>query len=243
MVRFALLASIVVVSLAGTAAADLRSFTQTYEYASVPEGNTTLELWHTQGRATWDASSPQSFDQVIEIEHGITEHWDIGVRSVFSQTTGDAISAEALGLSATKLASRYRFADRGEWPVDTLLFGEVSKRFGDSIYRLEAQLVLARDFDQLTVAANAVVAIELGNDVPETGLDVGYAAGLTYQVHPKLRIGAESWGGRDGDDVAVSVGPALSWAPTSSFWVALTAGFGVVDADELSARAIVGIEL
>jgi hypothetical protein len=243
-VRFALLTSSVVAALAGTAAADLRSFTQTYEYSTVPEGKTTLELWHTQGRATWEASSPQFFEQLVEVEHGITDHWDVAFRSEFAQTTGDALTAESFHLSETKLASRYRFADRGEWPVDTLIFGEASKAFGDSVYELEARLVVARDFDKLTAAANALVAVQIGNDVPgTTELDLGFAAGATYQAHPKLRIGAETWGLVDGDTLDVSVGPAVSWAPSSSFWVALTAGVGLVDAEKLSVRAIIGIEL
>jgi hypothetical protein len=243
MARFALVTFVVIATLTSSAAADLRSFTQTYEYSTVPEGRTTLELWHTQGRATWEASSPQLFEQVIEIEHGITEHWDLGFASVFTQTAGDALTARAFGFAQTRLESRYRFADRSEWPVDTLLFGRISKAFGESIYELEGRVVLARDFDKLTVAANAVGSVDVGHDVPDTELVLGYAAGATYQVHPELRIGAESWGRYADDDLAVSVGPALSWAPTSTFWVALTAGFGVIDAEELSARAIVGIEL
>ncbi len=37
-----------------TAAAELRAFTQTFEYATQPEGTTSVQLWHTGRRVTWD---------------------------------------------------------------------------------------------------------------------------------------------------------------------------------------------
>jgi hypothetical protein len=61
---------------ASTAHADRRMFTSTYEYKTVPEGHTALELWHTESRDTWDSTTPQSMEQILEIEHGFTDHWD-----------------------------------------------------------------------------------------------------------------------------------------------------------------------
>ena len=228
---------------AGTASADLRSFTHTYEYTTMPEGKTAIELWHTQGRATWDKTSPQFFQQIIEIEHGITDHWDFAFYTVFAQVSGDAMVAEPYHLSETKLETRYRFADRGEWPVDTLIYGEVAKEFGESVYELEGKVIVARDFDKFTAAANAIVEIKVGNDVAETEPELGFALGATYQVHPKFRLGAETWGAVEESELHLSVGPAVSWAPASNLWFALTAGFGISEAEKFAARAIVGIEL
>lgn len=242
--RLLLLTASVLAAATGTAAADLRSFTHTYEYSTVPEGKTTLELWHTQGRTTWDKTSPQFFEQIIEIEHGITDHWDLAFYTVFAQVAGDAAAAEPFHLASTRLETRYRFADRGEWPVDTLIYGEVSKDFGESLYELEGKVIVARDFGQLTIAANAIVEIAVGNDAVETEPELGFAVGATYQLHPRLRLGAETWGAIEEEELYLSAGPAISWAPPGNFWVALTAGFGVTEeAEKFSARAIVGIEL
>lgn len=238
------LASILMVALTQTASADLRSFTRTYEYATQPAGKTAIELYHTQSRATWDSTSPQTFDQQVEIEHGITDHWDVAFYSVFKQVAGDAMTSEPFRFDEIKLRTRYRLADRGEWPVDTLLYFEVVKVFGDSVYEFEGKAIVARDFEKLTVAANVISAVKVGNDVEATTPELGYAAGATYQVHPKLRCGAESWGVYDDGTLSVSAGPAVSWAPASDLWIALTAGFGIADeADAFSARAILGIEL
>jgi len=228
-----------------TASADVRSFTQTYEYSTTPEGKTDLELWHTQGRRTWDTDTAQTFEQIAEIEYGITDKWDLAFYSVFAQSTGDAmIPGESFHFAQTKLETRYRLAERGEWPVDTLLYLELGKDFGQSIYEIEGKVIGARDFDRLTVAGNLIGEIEAGKDVAETELSVGFAAGAAYQIASKLRFGAETWGAFEEEEMQWSVGPALSAQPGGNLWIALTAGFGLTDeADAFSARAILGIAL
>jgi hypothetical protein len=240
--RLAVAVVLVATALAGRAHADLRSFTHTYEYTTVPEGRTALELWHTQGRRTWDSTSPHFVEQILEIEHGITDHWDIAFYTVFDQSSGDVMTSEPFHLAEVKLETRYRLADRGVWPVDTLLYFEAAKEFGESVYELEGKLVLARDFDLLTVAVNAITELKFGRD-QETEAEVGWAAGATYQAHPKFRFGAETWGMLEGSEVEASVGPAMSLAPSSNLWVTLTAGFGLSEADKFAIRGIVGIEL
>jgi hypothetical protein len=237
------LTTAVVLGTAGAAHADLRSFTETYEFATTPAGRTAVEIWHTQGRFTNDASSPQFVENILELEHGITDRWDIAFYQVFEQVTGE-MDAEAFHFAETKLETRYKLAERGEWPVDTLLYLEVAKEFGESEYELEGKVIGARDFDRLTVAANAIVEVKVGKDVDETEPEFGWAVGATYEIHPKLRLGAETWGEAEEDELALAAGPAISIAAASNFWVAFTAGFGLTDeAEGFRARAIVGIEL
>src|SRR5574338_894979 len=68
-----------------TAHADRRMFTSTYEYKTVPEGHTALEFWHTESRDTWDNTTPQHLEHILEIEHGLTDHWDAALYTVFEQ--------------------------------------------------------------------------------------------------------------------------------------------------------------
>lgn len=235
-------------ALGGVAHADLRSFTHTYEYQTMPEGKTAFEFWHTQTRAESDSNSPQSYQGIFEIEHGITEHWDLAFYQVFEQTSAGLMS-EGLHLSEAKLETRYRFAERGEWPVDTLAYFELAKEFGENLYELEAKAIGARDFGDVTVAANAIVEIEVGKDALETEPEVGWAVGATYQAHPKFRVGVETWGAVEEEEVYAAAGPALNWAPAGNFWATVTFGFGLTDEAEgadfgfFSARAILGIEL
>lgn len=234
------------------AAADLRSFTHTYEYATMPAHKTALEIWHTQTRATSDKSSPHIYEGILEIEHGLTDHWDIAFYQVFGQVSGGMVDS-GLQLTEAKLETRYRLAERGELPIDTLLYFEVAKEFGESLYELEAKVIGARDFGAVTVALNAIAEIKVGKDAEETEPEFGWALGATYPVHPKVRIGVETWGIVEEGEVYASAGPAVNLAPASNLWVALTLGFGITeDAREegegaehgyFSARAIVGIEL
>jgi hypothetical protein len=226
--------------------ADRKSFTNTYEYATLPEGQTEVELWHTQSRDTWESSTPQRFEEKLEVEHGITDHWDMAMYLVFGQVAGDATTEEPFGFDSLRFESRYRLADRGQWPIDTVLYGEVGKDFGAGVYELEGKVILARDFDRLTVAGNAIVEIAVGHDVAETNVEVGWAAGASYEITPKVKFGAETWGERAREDQIVRgyVGPALSLAPSNKLWVTAGLGFGVnSDADAFSGRIIVGLGL
>ena len=228
------------------ARADRKSFSYTYEYATLPEGQTELEIWHTEARDTWKANTAEVFEEKLEIEHGITDHWDMSMYTVFAEST-----AEALHLDAVRVESRYRFADRGELPVDCVAYLEVAKDFGTSLYEIEAKGIFARDFDKVTVAGNAIGEVVLGNNVGKTELELGWAAGATYEVTPKVRLGVETWGGHDDSGTRWAVGPALSLAPSGKFWLVATAGFGLADTygtddfagEAFSGRVIMGLEM
>jgi hypothetical protein len=230
------------------AAADRRSFTRTYEYMTMPEGETELEIYTTQSKTTFDNPSPKEFELMLEVEHGLTERWDFSIYHVFKQSTGPAPEDESpFHFDEIKLRSRYRFAERGELPVDLLAYGEIIKVFGEGVWEAEAKAIIARDFDKLTAAVNLIGEVKFGPSVPEAEVEAGYAAGLTYEAVPEWKLGVESWGGFEvehTDEFAASVGPAVSWAPASTLWIATTAGFGVTDyADDFSVRAIIGMDL
>lgn len=245
--KHALLITAALAALSTTAAADRRSFTRTYEYMTMPEGQTEVELYSTWNRATWDDGSPEANSLQLEIEHGLTERWDISLYHVFSQVSGGAAST-GMTLSEIKLRSRYRFAERGELPVDVVAYGELVRAFGASAYEAEAKAILARDFGKVTVAANLIAAVEFGADVPETELENGYAIGVTYEATPTWKIGAETWADFELTELDETyrtwAGPAVSWAPTANLWVTTTAGFGLNDrADKVSVRGIIGMSL
>lgn len=155
------------------------------------------------------------------------------------------IESQPYSFHELKLETRYRFADRGELPVDIVAYGEVAKEFGAGVYEVEAKGIFARDFDAFTAAFNAIAEVEFGPDVPETELELGWAAGVSYEVHPKLNIGVETYGTveLEESEVLATVGPAIAVAPSSNLWVAITTGFGFDEAPKFTGRMILGIEL
>jgi len=246
-----LAAAIVAAGVPGTAAADVRTLTQTYEYATQPEGTTSLQLWFTHRRISGDPIDgfADQFDHRLELEHGLTEHWDLGFTTELAQT-----GRASLVLDRVTVASRYRFADRSEWPIDLAVALEASKVLDASIYPVDLRVIAARDFDRLTVAANAIGSLRFGADLAkDVEAVLGWAAGASYQLHDKLRAGVETWGEtgdsrlagpRPEDEVRASVGPVVHLGPSPRFWVTVTAGFGLTDAaDQVAVRAILGIEL
>jgi len=243
-----LFALLLLAAAAAPAHADRRSFTRTYEYMTMPEGETELEIYTTQSKTTWENPSPKEFELQLEIEHGLTERWDFSIYHVFKQSTGPAPDdVEPFHFDEIKLRSRYRFAERGEWPVDVLAYGEIIKVFGEGVWEGEAKAILARDLDKLTLAINLIGEVAFGPSVPEPEVEAGYAAGLVYELMPEWKVGVESWGGFEvehTDEVSAAVGPSVSWAPASTLWIATTAGFGVTEfTDDFSVRAIIGMDL
>jgi len=229
--------------LSSTASADRRLFTYTYEYKTVPQGHTALELWHTQARDTWDSSHVQTMEHVLEVEHGLTDHWDAAMYWVFEQTSSDVmgVASTPFAFHELKLETRYRFADRGEWPVDVLAYGEVVKVFGEQVWEVEGKAILARDFDKFTAALNIIGALEFE---PEAEPEFGYAAGLSYEVHPKFSVGAETYAKITEYEQSFAGGPALAVAPAANLWLTFTLGFGFNDeAPALAGRFILGVEL
>ena len=230
-----------IVAIPGSARADRRSFTRTYEYLTMPKGGLELEFYNTQSTAVLGEESPSDLKTQVEIEYGITDRWDVSIYQVYKQSTNpmDAAASKPFGYAETKLRSRLRLGDRGASFVDTLLYLELIKALGVSEYKVEPKLILARDFGQATLAVNLIGEVELSEG--ETVFVPGWAAGLTYEIVPAIKLGAETFGELDleSNEVEAYAGPSISWGPSQSFWVAVNAGFGVTEsAKALSVQAI-----
>jgi hypothetical protein len=237
--RHALLVGIAAAAfVAAPAHADRRSFGYTYEYQTMPEGGLDLEVWATQVRPEF-GDRATGFEFMLEIEYGITDHWDIAFYQVFAQGPGET---DAFAFDATKVESRYRFAERGEWPIDVLAYFEVVKPLREDAVELEAKAILARDVGPITFALNLIAELELGDDVH---FIPGWSLGATWEVVPAFHIGAETFGERNEDDtVHAWIGPALSWAPSPKLWVTASAGFGLTStSDDLLVRLVFGISI
>ncbi len=242
------LTALPVLALAAPAAADRRSFTHTYEYMTMPEAETELEIYTEQARTTLDGPSDKTFTFQIEIEHGITRRWDVSLYHVFKQVAGATPATDqAFGLDEMKLRSRYRFAERGQWPVNVVAYGELIRVFAEPVWEAEAKAIITRDFGKLTLAVNLIGEVKFGPAVDEPEVEAGWAVGLGYEIQPEIKVGVETWGGfevEDPDVVEAYVGPAVSWAPSSSLWVTTTVGFAVTEfADDLNIRGIIGMHL
>lgn len=237
--------------VASTARADRRSFTFTYEYLTQVSGGLELEFYNTQGRSKFGDGAISSWEQQIELEYGINDHTDVSLYQVFQET--DATGAH---YAETKLRMRHRFAERGEWPVDVLVYGELVKVFGKGAVEIEPKLVLQRNAGDVSLVLNVIPELELERELEPSGekeleleFEPGWAAGVTYEAMPALKLGAEMWGHveapfKDSRTTLAWVGPAVSWAPSPKLWITSTAGFGLTDsADAFLVRFLIGVGL
>src|SRR5262244_3773921 len=218
------------------ARADRRSFGWTYEYQTMPEGGLDLEIWATQIRPAF-GDPTNGYELMLEVEYGITDHWDLAFYQVFSQGPADT---DALAFDKTKIETRYRFAERGEWPIDVLAYFEIVKPLREDAVELEWKAILARDVGPLTFALNLIAELELGDEVH---FIPGWTFGATWEIVPAFHVGAETFGERNEDDtIHAWVGPALSWAPSPKLWITASASFGLTNTSEdLLARLVFGI--
>lgn len=238
-----------VIAGAATARADRRPWAFTYPYMTQVKGALELEYYNTQSRSVFGDGALSTMEQRVELEYGITDHTDVSLYQVFEE-----VDDTGLHYKETKLRGRHRLGERGQNPVDLLLYGELIKPFGKPALAFEPKLILSRDFDKLTAAINLIVELEFERELEPSGekeleleLETGWAAGLTYEVAPSFNVGAETWGalvkvGRDDQFLEAWAGPTVSWAPATKLWVTSTAGFGFTDdSDRFLVRFLIGI--
>jgi hypothetical protein len=159
---------------------------------------------------------------------------------------------------AVKLRSRYRLVEPGSSFVDVVLYVEAEQAFVDQRETaLEEKLILGKDIGRTNLALNLVAEQELEDGAFEP--QFGYALGASYEVHPRVRIGAESFGeikehygpnGEESMQLDAWAGPSLSIALPAHLggavhgaFMTFSAGVGLTSsADDLQARAILAFQ-
>jgi hypothetical protein len=230
--------------LAPPARADRRTLIRAYEYMTQPQGNLELEIWN-------DVEAPKDggFDQAstvhrIELEYGITDHWDMSLYHVFAQQRGSP--GEPFHFDSWRLETRYRLFEKNVLPVDVEVYLEVERPADfTEPWETEQKLILEKDFGRFAVVANLVAEQKLLHAGQGHSWEID--AGGRYEVAPQLRLGAEFWTVQETANGVTEgsyfLGPTISWA-SSKLWLQLGAGFGVSDSSGATfVRSILGINL
>jgi len=224
---------------AAPARADRRTLIRAYEYATQPAGNLEFELWN-------DISAPASgFDAAsilhrLELEYGLTDHWDLALYHVFEQAPGSAFHFDSW-----RLETRYRLAEKGIWPVDVMLYFELERPADFSQpFEVEQKLILERSLGNFAVVANLVAEQKLLHAGEGHLWEVDL--GARYEVAPALRLGAEVWTIHETVSGITTrtyfAGPSISVA-SSRFWLQVGAGFGLESETGTFVRSVLGMNL
>jgi hypothetical protein len=237
--------SVALALAAGQARADRRTMIRAYEYQTQPRGNLEFELWNTI-EAPRSSFSDSVLVQRLELEYGITDHWDVALYHVFERG-GPAADFHEYHLSDWQLETRYRLAEKGELPVDVVLYLEIERPVDFSKpFEVEEKLILEKDFGRFALVANLVGAQHLGR--ADLGRVWELDFGGRYELMPQLRLAAEFWTTHEyvGSDVSRNyyLGPSVSVA-TSKLWFQIGAGIGLDAAQDqqMQIRSVLGFNL
>jgi hypothetical protein len=237
--------------LSGVARADYKAFAHVYPYFTQPEGGTEIEAWTSFDTADLSHRAASTLIQEsLELEYGITDHWDVSFYWVLSQAPMGPLTIDSY-----RLETRYRFAEKGDWPVDTEIYVEVERPADFSLpFELEAKLILEKDVGHFFFQGNFIAEFKLA-----TGAQFGYllefAGGAGVQITPGFKVGIETLLDHQQDNTitpttnAFYLGPSLALA-SSHFWCVLTPAFRVAGSslddaigNDLRLRFIIGIPL
>ena len=240
----------VAVFLALPARADRRTMIRAYEYQTQPQGNLELEVWNEIAAPHEGEFADAQITQKIELEYGLTDHWDVALYHVF-KSGGPKLALggrPGFGFDSWRLETRYRFAEKNEWPVDVMLYLEIERPADfDEGFEIEEKVILEKDLaPRFALVANLVAAQKLfhGNEGYAMEADLG----ARYEVSPALRLGLEFWVTRDGSagnfKTEALLGPSLS-VGAEKFWLQIGAGAHVAGDEQtrLFGRSVIGFNL
>lgn len=215
------------------ARADRRNYVWTYQYLSLPKGETELEFYQTTKLRALD-----EWEYRIEIEHGLTNHWDFSVYQIFKQR-----EKEPFMWDAVQFRSRYRIGEEGQYVVDPLLYVEYNRNLNlKQQNKLEAKVILAKTITKFNIALNPVYEYAFA---PKTNKEYGIDGGVSWEFHPAFILGIESTTriepAHGENEVQSYCGPTVSLA-SGKWWYSIGVGFGITeDSDDARVRFLMGI--
>jgi hypothetical protein len=193
-----LLAVSLVISAAAIASANPHPNPFSYPYATLPTDKLEVEQYvdlvpvrveKENADGTLDGVFSLRSVLTTELELGLTDRLEAGFYFQFQQ--GATSDTPFLRFAGIKQRLRYRFAEAGELPVDIGIYGEIAE-FHDEI-EFEEKLLLERRFGDINVVANLWIEQEWYFQTKETKFIYNPTLGMSYQVSPKLFVGAEYW--------------------------------------------------
>src|SRR3989338_6196173 len=164
--------------------ADRLSYVWTYEYQTMPKGHAEIEYYLTEEQKNIEKAKPNTWKHWVELEYGITDHWDISMYQQFKQSNTE--SSNTFEYDGFKIRTRYRILEKDKLPIDTLLYLEYIRN--DNLEKpnvFEGKVILAKDLWDFNIAYNQIYKQELHSGGKTEN---EYAAGISYPVLTDFRV-------------------------------------------------------
>lgn len=142
-----------------------------------------------EGVAGTDAVTSARLDLQTELELGLTDHLEAGFYFVFRQAPGSTV--QPLNFKGIKQRLRYRFAEAGDWPLDTGVYFELGQ-FHDEL-EVEEKILLEKRLGSLRLAANLWLEHEYLFQTPEWKHIYNPTLAFGYELSPAIALGGEYW--------------------------------------------------
>lgn len=242
------------------------AFTQGVD--SLPETGLELENWLTEEKLA--ARTEPSWEWWFGPVTGITDQLEAGLFVILvepAQASPDTATPgptdePGLGLAQLRLQVSYLLADRGAWPIDVRMRGEVGAPLarnsgGPAAEALDKEktsiwyLVMAsRDFGILNLTLNAGAWLEFEPETKRSGEKeieiepyVKGALGASVEALKGFRFGGELFGEsvESFKGMSLLAGPALAFGH-ARYWLSAAVGFGLTDDSATHrGRLVVGV--
>jgi len=221
-----------------------RRYVFSQEYRTIPQGGWEIES-HTRLKVpNWNTSNKNTWEFHEELEYGITDRWTLAGYLVWRRNNRIG-SNDSTVFKGTKLETKYRIGKKGQYWLDPLLYLEWvrNERDRSNESKVEAKLVLSKDFNKVNLTYNQIIESTLG-DGGRT--EHNFSFGANYELPHDFFAGLETKGNywRPGNHRnKLSMGPTVAWEGTY-FWVTTGVLFGLNRAaNDIEARVIVGIPI
>jgi len=156
---------------------------EVYPYATAQRGAVEVENFTTYtSRGRDDSPAPDNNKGLIrstfELSYGLTDKTEVAYYRDYQRARGEHFEH-----AGGRFRVRTRFAEKGEWPVDLGLYGELEfPRGEDDDVEGEVRGIIEKDFGRWTLDVNPIVERVLSGPGHAEGWELGYAMALVYRA-------------------------------------------------------------
>jgi hypothetical protein len=214
----------VMIFMSGLAYADWRPYTYSYAYRTAYQGEKEFEFFT-------DYFSDGSIANQLEIEYGISDWWMVSAYAVLAGG-----NLQNYKYSETKLSTRYRFGEPGQYVMDSAIYLEyIMPVQGEN--EIEFKEILSKDFGEYNLTTNLVFE----KAASAASWEKGYTLALSKMIAKGFRAGFEIKGGFEANS-ALYLGPSIAYV-WGRIKFNLVAGIGANPASKsLNLRNILSFE-
>ena len=192
---------------------------------------------------------------------GVTDQLEVGLFGIFVQPPTlaeedheqegadpeeeehEAASSTFLTFDTFRVQVSYLLAERGTWPVDVRMRGQVGLPIAGH-YTVWLSSIVSRDFGKLNLTGNVGGYLEFEDQEIEPYITAGL--GSSMALGKGVRVGSEVFGEAEpeedgGWEVLTYAGPTIAYG-LDRFWLSTCMGFGLTDDSVLRrGRIVVGL--